>query len=195
MQSNETGGWTSFNQENPCTGGTNAQEVSSLVETGCGTEGANQDMIELGKNIATNGGEIQSAFNRLIQCWIRETEKIQQWDLTLSVIDCPGNNVSTCEEVRGAVNLNVVWITESGEEPGYNNDPTQMGNWSSSDPDGSERWKSFVTNFDLQNVDGSPAPYTKKSIYFLPDCTPHVRVGVTGGENFGILAKIPVLVH
>ncbi|MBE9582558.1 MAG: hypothetical protein IMF18_13215, partial [Proteobacteria bacterium] len=28
---NETGGWTSFNQDDPCTGGTNAQEVKSLV--------------------------------------------------------------------------------------------------------------------------------------------------------------------
>jgi hypothetical protein len=46
----------------------------------------------------------------------------------------------------------------------------------------------------LKNVDGSQAPYDKKSIYFLPDCTPHELTGVSGGYNFGILAKIPVLV-
>ena len=27
IASSETGGWTSFNQDNPCSGGTNAQEV------------------------------------------------------------------------------------------------------------------------------------------------------------------------
>ena len=32
-------------------------------------------------------------------------------------------------------------------------------------------------------------------MYYLPDCTPHEPTGTTGGENFGILAKIPVLVN
>ncbi len=36
--------------------------------------------------------------------------------------------------------------------------------------------------------------YQKKNIFFLPDCTVHEPVGTTGGENFGILAEIPVLV-
>jgi hypothetical protein len=34
----------------------------------------------------------------------------------------------------------------------------------------------------------------KKCIYFLPDCNPHIPTGISGGENFGVLAKIPVLV-
>jgi hypothetical protein len=63
---------------------------------------------------------------------------------------------------------------------------------------GVARWNSFVSNFNLQNLaEGGgtgPAPYNKKSIYFLPDCTPHEPAGTSGGENFGILAKIPVLV-
>jgi hypothetical protein len=42
-------------------------------------------------------------------------------------------------------------------------------------------------------VDGSFAPYQKKSIYFVPDCHHQTPRGRTGGENFGILAKIPVL--
>jgi hypothetical protein len=121
--------------------------------------------------------------------------------MTLPVVSCPGNNVGTCEGLKGAVNVNVVWITEAGEDPGYNNAPTEMagvgdeyGSWSSSSPDGQVRWNSFVTHFNLKNVDGSPAPYQKKAIYFLPDCTPHEPAGTTGGENFGVLAKIPVLV-
>jgi hypothetical protein len=37
--------------------------------------------------------------------------------------------------------------------------------------------------------------YQEKTIYFLPDCNPHVPAGVTGGDNFGIRAQIPVLVE
>jgi len=70
-----------------------------------------------------------------------------------------------------------------------------MEGWSSSNSDGQERWKSFVQAFALKNVDGSPAPYQKKAIYFKPDCNPHLPTGRTGGVNFGILAKIPVLVN
>ena len=191
VTTNETGGWTSFNQDDPCTGGTNAQEVKSLV---C-AEG-NPQTIFLGENIATNGGDIQSAFNDLIDCWSDNTSKIRLWPLTLPVVDCGDqNNVGTCQEVRGAVEVNVVWITGAGEDPGYNDAPTQMDSWLNSDPDGEVRWNDFVSHFDLQNVDGSPVPYAKKSIYFLPDCTPHDPMGVSGGENFGILAEIPVLVE
>ena len=194
--SNETGGWTSFNQEDdPCTGGTNAQEVKSLV---CGD--GNPEPIIFGEPMATNGGDIQSAFNDLIQCWEDETGKTQPWELTLPVIDCgDANNVGTCEVIVGAVELNIVWITGAGEDPQYNNAPTQMGDWSNSDPDGAVRWKDFVSVFNLRNDDGTPdgtlAPYVKKSIYFLPDCDYHEPKGVSGGENFGILAKIPVLVQ
>ncbi len=189
VTSSETGGWTDFNQDNPCQGGTNAPAVRGLV---CG-EG-NPDMIYLGESIATNGGEIQSAFNDLIKCWEDTTGKIVPWNLTLPVVTCPGNNVGTCETVVGAVNVNILWITDAGEDPSYTNAPTQMGDWSSDNPSGEGRWNSFVDHFDLQNVDGTDAPYAKKSIYFKPDCNPHEPVGTTGGENFGVLAKIPVLV-
>lgn len=194
IESNETGGWTDFNQDNPCAGGTNAKTIRSLV---CGS--GNPEPITLGKPIATNGGEIQSAFNDLIKCWESKTLKKTPWNLTLPVVTCPGNNVGTCEVVVGAVNINIVWITGAGDDPGYKDAPTQMGDWFfPADPgntNGQERWNSFVDKFELQNVDGTPAPYAKKSIYFQPDCTVHIPAGSSGGENFGILAKIPVLVN
>ncbi|MFO7559455.1 MAG: TadG family pilus assembly protein [Desulfobacterales bacterium] len=190
VSSSETGGWTSFNQDNPCTGGTNAQEVRSLI---CGN--GNPDSIKLGEAVATNGGEIQTAFDRLVSCWeTASSDKTVPWNLTLVVVTCPGNNISVCEEVVGAVNVNIIWITGAGTDPQYNGAPTQMGDWSDTSPDGQVRWGSFVNYFHLQNVDGSPAPYAKKSIYFLPDCSEHELSGTTGGENFGILARIPVLV-
>jgi hypothetical protein len=116
----------------------------------------------------------------------------------LPVVTCPGNNITTCQELVGAVAVKVVWITGEGEDPGYNDAPTKMGSWSSSNADGSVRWSEFVAHFGLENLDANsgtaPAPYVKKSIYFLPDCSPHVPTGGSGGENFGVLAKIPVLV-
>lgn len=208
-QTNETGGWTSFVQEDACTGGTNAQEVSSLVcpnGNPAGTEsGANPEGIQLGVPMATNGGDIQSAFSDLFDCWQASTNSNRTWNLTLPVVECPGNNVGTCAEVVGAVNLNIIWITGAGEDPQYTDAPTQMQvlnedqtieiEWSSSNPDGETRWQEFATTFNLQNADGTPAPYAKKSIYFRPDCTVHIPAGATGGDNFGILAKIPVLVE
>ena len=199
---NETGGWTSFNQDDPCTGGTNAQEVKSLV---CAD--GNPGTIFLGENIATNGGEIQSAFNKLINCWGNATDTDNDtipdelWPLTLPVVDCGDqNNVGTCQELVGAVEINIVWITGAAEDPDYNDAPTHMDGWecpldcNCPDCNGTCCWNDFVEYFKLKNADGSPAPYVKKSIYFLPDCNPHEPAGVSGGENFGILARIPVLV-
>jgi hypothetical protein len=60
--------------------------------------------------------------------------------------------------------------------------------------DSLDSWNDFASAFELQNVGGSNAPYAKKSIYFLPDCSPHDLAGVSGGQNFGVLARIPVLV-
>jgi hypothetical protein len=62
------------------------------------------------------------------------------------------------------------------------------------DTNGQARWTSFVNHFGLKNVDDLYADYEKKSIYFLPTCDPQEPAGLSGGENFGILAKIPVLV-
>ncbi|MHC4321966.1 MAG: pilus assembly protein TadG-related protein [Planctomycetota bacterium] len=185
---NETGGWTDYNQENPCQGGTNANAVNSLV---CST--GNTNPIAYGDPMAANGGEIQSAFNSLKTCW-ENSHGGDLWELMLPVITCPGNNVSPCEALVGAVTVDVVWITGAGEDPTYSNVPTDHAGWSNTDPDGQVRWADFASYFNLNNIDGTPAPYQKKAIYFLPNCEPHIPVGGTGGTNFGVLAKVPVLV-
>ncbi|MGQ3684161.1 MAG: TadG family pilus assembly protein [Candidatus Loosdrechtia sp.] len=190
VASSETGGWTDFNQDgNPCQGGTNSNAVNNLV---CGN--GNPNPIYYGDVVATSGGQIQNAFTSLMTCWENATNKQSPWELKLLVINCPGNNVGTCEQVVGAVTVNIVWITGAGNDPHYNEAPTVMSNWSSDDPDGVVRWNSFVNHFNLKNVDGSPAPYDKKGIYFLPSCEPHIVDSTSGGENFGVLATIPVLV-
>lgn len=189
VAAHETAGWTDYNQNNPCLGGTNSSDVRSLV---CGD--GNPEPIIMGAPVATNGGDISSAFKKFRDCWTAKTGKTRPWRLTLLVINCPENNVSPCENVAGVVTVKIVWITGEGEDPKYNEAPTKMEKWSNQDPDGKVRWASFVEYFALKNLDNTSAPYENKSIYFLPDCNPHIPTGRSGGENFGILAKIPVLV-
>jgi len=190
----EAGGWTDFNQDSACLTGTNAETVRSLI---CG--GGNPEPIILGQPIATHGGYIEFAHGMLRDCWQIFTGETQPWTLTLPVIECPGNSVDSCASVVGAVTIKVVWVTPWEEDPSYSEAPWQMENprtgttWSSNDPDGQVRWNSFVQNFNLQNVDGSPVPYQRRGVYFLPDCNYHQPKGRTGGENFGVMAKIPVL--
>jgi len=121
----------------------------------------------------------------------------EPWTLKLPVVRCTDhNNITVCEPVVGAVTVEVVWITGPGEDPDYVNAPTEMGAWSNYSSDGYERWVDFSNAFNLENLDGtSPVPYAKKNIYFKPDCEPSVPTGGTGGENFGMLAQIPVLVE
>ncbi len=207
---NNTAGWTNFSQD-PCDTAS-ASEMGQLV-----CSGGNPDFIEFGQGMGATGGVQQVTFDALRDCWgngandlnddgFRETPidtdgdgiPDQPWNLTLPVVECPGNNVSNCPTVTGTVNLNVVWITEAGTAQ-WEDAPTKMGSWSyPADPDntnGQERWADFVTYFNLRNADDSPAPFAKKSVYFLPDCTVHEPAGTTGGDNYGILARIPVLVE
>ena len=200
----ETGGWTSFSQDDACTGGTNSSEVRGYI-----CAGGNTNPISLNGDMATSGGQIQDAFSRLSDCWEGKTGKTIPWEVSLPVISCPGNNIGPCQKVVGAANVNIIWITGAGEDPSFDDAPHSMSevtgkaNWPTLEqlaliPDfatnGQARWNSFASHFGLQNVDGSQAPYEKKSIYFLPDCTPHELTGVSGGNNFGVLARIPVLV-
>jgi hypothetical protein len=191
----ESGGWTDFSQDDPCFTGTNGETVRSLI---CG--GGNPETILLGQPIAVNAGYIELAHGLLRDCWEAFTGRTHLWTLTLPVVECPGNSMGGCATVVGAVTVNIVWVAPWEDDPSYSEAPWQMENpitgttWSSGDPNGQVRWNSFVQNFNLQNVDGNPAPYVRRGVYFLPDCNYHQPRGRTGGENFGILAKIPVLV-
>jgi hypothetical protein len=190
----EIGGWTDFGQDDPCTTGTNALTVTSLV-----CNGGNPNPIIVRQPITTNPDDISSAFTGLRQCWEAATGRTRAWTLTLPVASCPNYNMDACQNTAGAVTLHVVWISGEDDDPSYSDAPWTMENpntgatWSSSDPDGWVRWDSFVTFFNLQRLDGSPASYRRKSVYFLPNCNHHQPKGRTGGENFGVLAKIPVL--
>lgn len=185
-----TGGWTDFEMNAGCNG-INSSDLIDIMT--CDDLSGNQDVVEK-SYLETGGGQVQSVYTALQNCWISKTGKIIPWTIKLPVVLCPGNNVGNCSELVGAVTVEVVWITGPGEDPGYNEAPTQMADWSDSSVDGEVRWTSFVNYFGLQNVDGSDAPYSKKSIYFKPSCEVAVPNGGTGGFNLGVLAEIPVLV-
>jgi Flp pilus assembly protein TadG len=216
-QTSETGGWTNFQQQtdadgnfdasapDPCLGGANAQEVTGLV---CGGTDGDTRTVTTGLPIGTIGGEAESTFNALRVCWEQATQKTHVWPMHLPVINCEGNNVGVCEEVLGMVPVEVVYITGSGTDPHANGAPYIMHEWQSDtviwsclttdDPqcaDGHYRWSSFAAFFYLTNLDGNPAPYDNKTLYFKPVCDPQLATGGTGGENFGMMATIPVLVE
>ncbi|HXK58307.1 MAG TPA: TadG family pilus assembly protein [Acidobacteriota bacterium] len=180
-----TGGWTNFTQ--PCQTA-NPPSVSPYV---CST--GNTEMLFYGQGMGTTGGMQDNVFRQLADCF-DPAHRVEPWQLTLPVIECPGNNVSNCSRLVGAVTVSIVWI-QRDNDPDYSDVPYRMGNWSSTEPNGQLRWADFVNHFNLRNADGNPAPWQMKAIYFLPDCTYHEPAGTTGGENFGVLAKIPVLVQ
>lgn len=200
QSSHNTAAWTNFSQ--PC----QTASVPTVKPLVCGD--GNPLEVVFGSGIGTTNGMEDVVHKKLIDCWYSagldsDGNRIpdQLWKLTLPVIDCGDDlRIGICMEVVGAVEISVAWITASGE--GQVLAPRKMtrpdGSLWTCDPSWTDQqcWDSFISpeNFNLRNWDGSPAPLTKKSIYFIPDCKPHVPEGTTGGENFGILAKIPKLV-
>ncbi|MDH4317089.1 MAG: pilus assembly protein TadG-related protein [Desulfobulbaceae bacterium] len=204
LATNETGGWTNFDQnEETCQSGTNANEVGELI---CGA--GNPEEIELGKGVGAIGGQT-NALGDLFNCWLEHAADNddngipdEPWNITLLVVQCDNNNMENCPKVVGAVNLNVIWINNyPGDEKKYEKAPRKMNNvpghspWVCAESGEEECWASFVEEYQIKNADGNLAPYQGRAIYFLPDCTLHEPMGVTGGENFGILAKYPKLVE
>jgi len=127
------------------------------------------------------------------------------WAIKVPVIDCLDNNVKKCSTVLGAMTVYVVWMLD--KENKINDDaPYKMHKpdgtlWENYDPNGQVRWDSFVGAFGLKTSESDlPATvandgFKKKSIYFLPNCLYNSPpAGTSGGTNFGIQAKIPVLV-
>ncbi len=197
-----TGGWTNLAQ--PCSTA-NPPTVRPLV---CGS--GNPDPVFLGQGIGTVGGMQESVYDGLVDCWKTQAGLDPNgplfpetpWKMTLPVVNCDGNNLGPCSEVVGSVELNVLWITRTGVKNSYTPYPKRMAgvgqftDWvcpSGATPE--QAWTSFIDHFQLRDVlNNSAVTVEDKTIYFLPDCDVHVPAGRTGGENFGILAKIPVLV-
>lgn len=204
----DTGGWTTFEQNT--SGAANANDVKSVT---CGSGNPNE--LLYGEDMQTVNGQLQSAFQVLYDCWEEATDKTRPWNMTLPVLDCPDGSVGPSNSLVGAVNLNVVWIVNQANKidddapyemalPPDDSEGVSPGTWTNGDADGITRWDDFVTTLGLEQPDGSYAVYDdsnpptngwqQKTIYFLPDCSYHEPKGNTGGENYGVMAEIPVLV-
>ncbi len=220
----QTGGWTNFTQDPPQGDGcktANPPSVLPYVKNKC-SGSVNPTYIYFGYPLGTQNGMDQNIYDELISCWQTRvglpdnpTSKdyrdfpTQPMTLTLPVIKCPGSSVLPCREdqpVDGAVQLEIVWITRTGFKDGRTGlpkepVPRQMGDWtcqpvsSNPDPENVQCWKQFVQAFGLKDVlNNADATAEDKTIYFRPQCKELDLGGKTGGHNYGVLAKVPVLV-
>ncbi len=215
LETHNTSAWTNFDQ--PCEGAASGNEVRRIITNDQG----NTYTIGLGGMSSTGGNDTGPALFSLMNKWVQVTNKTVVWPMTLPVIDCPGNNTTSCADVVGFVRIKVVWI--NGNNPTWDSVPTTMSDpegeyppWSSglpSDnstvqtvtlPDGfiyqtTPRWDSFVQHFNLKDAGGHPAQFKPtsagKTIYFVPSCVYQDIIGNSGGDPFGILARIPRLVN
>jgi hypothetical protein len=209
---NNTAGWTNFTQQ-PCRTA-NPPTVSPLI---C-AQGNPNEIYPL-QGIGTTGGTNTTVFDNLMDCWKRATTGSSTgtpttfWGpLKFLVIECPGNNISNCANVRGVISLSIIWMNRQ-KDPQYRDVPLNMSgqvngstvSWTCSTPaprNVNERkacWNEFITAFNLLNAANQPATwqnggYDAKSIYFLPSCSFVEPTGGPGGENYGVLAKQPRLV-
>lgn len=203
---NNTAAWTNFSQ--PCETANKPSIDPLLCGEGagktctCGGEG-NPKPIAFGSGVGSTGGTDNVILKTLRDSCFQPATRTEPMNMTLPVVDCPGNNPGNCSTVVGVVNVDVVWISEKDADTeakfeAENFPPSRMGDWVCDSSCAGSRvccWDKFVEHFKLKNVDDATATYAQKSIYFLPSCTPHEPSGGTGGENYGVLARFPVLVN
>jgi hypothetical protein len=216
-ETHNTGGWTNFSQPdcitaNPsniprdCTRGVSPQ----LVLGDMGTVGGVQDVVfedirdcffSMPKNVDKNGDEYQ----RIDEYG----NPYRPLNVTLPVIKCEGNNVSNCSLLMGGVNINIIWISETGTgqltapilmwKNAFGDSPVDP--WDPSDlPDGTpveDVFEDFAGHFNLTNYPAEGlAPLQKKAIYFMPSCEEVDPIGNGASSNwYGIFSETSVLVE
>ena len=221
--SSETGGWTNYAQPCETASASSVKPIV-LNSNACTNAGNTAPILFGGEGVGTTGGMVDTVLDKMVNCWTGWTQNkpydpselpppTQPWPMKFPVVDCTKNNVGNCVPVVGAVELNVLWIVYKND-PNYLEVPRTMyhptptvaeplsghqwtcTNTATGEVAGRACWDEFTDEFDLQwDVNStSPASYQEKTIYILPDCKPHELTGLTGGQNFGVLAKIPVLV-
>ena len=212
-----TAGWTNFTQE-PCE---TASPPSTGPYVGCSAIPSPEIALEVG--MGTTGGELQTTWDSFYNCWFasNNTDSDVRPDivknLNLPVIECPANNVAPCSNLIGAANINLIWMIRQ-TDPKFDWVPLKMtGGPGFSDwecpiviTNGKKRkdlnegqfracWGNFINHYKLVNYAGvSISEFADsdllKTMFFIADCAAHVPPGVTGTQNLGVLAKVPVLV-
>jgi len=212
-ETTNTSGWTNFSQD-PCE---TASTSSIDPYVGCPPEEA--PGLIFGAPMGTTGGVVDNQFRDLRDCWFNDPSldiatvdgiPDQSWFVKLPVIECPGKNVENCSTLVGVVEAEILWVKRDND---WEDAPLEMHSsavdWVCShgtslgkkdDDLREECWNEFTSAFNLQDWNNTPVSEIpdnklKKTIYFAPNCTPSEPGGRTGGLNYGVLAKIPVLVN
>ncbi|MEJ2098669.1 MAG: pilus assembly protein TadG-related protein [Desulfobacterales bacterium] len=179
--------------------------------------------LKVGNYVGSTGGVQQSTFDKMRACWqggsnceaeiIQETGECTEdqvpidsendeddipekaWKLKLPVVDCPGNNVSTCSKIVGVVCIQLIWMTSAGtpdpsletpfkmtaEVVPENGEALESRTWDVTDDNSSVELADGQTSFTfLESWDGLPFP----SKYFEPQ-------PISCGEEPGPLPAIP----
>jgi Flp pilus assembly protein TadG len=209
-----TGAWTNFTQLLPDgTGGCGTANPPSVRGYVSGT--TTVPGVTFGAGLGTIGGNVTTLTKLLYDRWKPDPKSwpTKPFPMRLLVIDCKGypGQVDNCSEIVGVVDLNMLWmnITPTNKfqdapktmwHPTPTEDNPDAGHqWTSTSTDNEQSWIQFVNEFDLQKADGtrpynSNDGYMDHTLYFLPSCKVNIPTGRTGGKNYGVLAKIPVLV-
>ena len=215
-----TAGWTNFDQHqsSACSGGASASTISDVISC---TPGTNPQVLRYNWYLESNGGQVQSSYDTLRNCWLQACDTLQAdgtpghdglpdvpWKLHLPVVECgDSNNVGNCNRYLGVVEVEIVWMTESGADPHMNFTPLQMAAagdkplWTAPNPvptdDASRQanFDDFMEHFNLKNVQNLEPTFGKKQMYFIPTCSSDIGAGGNGGYNFSVRAKYPALVN
>ena len=229
--SSQTGGWTNLEQPDTCGGAANASEVMQLVNDGC-SGNLSGYTLHSGYPLTTQGGQMQSAYAPLFSCWKNNVGldsdgdgiPDRPWSMTLPLIKCNGNNPGPCNMLVGAINVEVLWITNQND-PHFNKVPSNY-----SDPETSVQytcpatctptagqtvcaslateagrqlcWANFLSTYNVVDDSGNPfsvadaaSGYLQKNIFFKPSCTIATVDSSGGGEvASNVVPKIPKLV-
>jgi hypothetical protein len=209
--SSETAGWTNLQQNldqpDTCLGGAaSAGEIKNLVSDGCNGTLSGYTLYA-GFQMTTNGGQVQSGYAPFFDCWTNNASldsngdgrPDRPWSMTLPMIKC-GGSIGPCNELVGAIQVEVLWVTNQND-PQFNNIPVTYN-----DPETSVQytcpatctpaegqtvcpslatldgrklcWANFLSTYGVVDdtgsaftVDGAAAGYLQKNIFYKPSCS------------------------
>jgi hypothetical protein len=207
--SSDTVRWSTLAEQGQgCGGNSPAGELRKLVNC---NGSVNHADIPAGTGLPTNNGELESVMSVLRDCFFKE-DPPRAMNVTLPVINC--NEGPTCGTIITAVNMDIVWITESGTDSQFKDAPESLADengvviWPETPfpvgTTGQDRWKDFVDHFELEDVNGAPDTeeekldfYNNMTIYFKTTCNEEdpPPAGDCCGPPTNIRAKYPKLVE
>lgn len=214
----ETAMWTNMSQpESPddACNSADANEVKDLI-------GGVSPPLRLGVDMGVNNGLIDKAVSEMIKEWQDNVGENPDhpWRVKVPVVKCfdredPEVEENTCAELVGGVEVDIIWITDKENKsalalvPDVYYSLDQDGN-KTKDPvfdvrdvdpplSDEDRWNQFAETMGLVKDPTAsplePLPLNKDNFYFKASCDPMEPSGGPGGENFGMLARFPVLVN